>query len=71
MAAEGPEKNQLIDAIVHRLQEITDKKIRSKWELIVKEAANGTIHSPKSKIEDAKQFAPQHNSIQKVPKKGI
>ena len=43
MVCKGPELMSLINAISYRLPEVTDRKIRNKWQQILVDAANGTL----------------------------
>lgn len=41
--SQGDDRDKLMSAITSRLPEITDRKIRSKWEQIIKDAAAGIL----------------------------
>jgi hypothetical protein len=42
---DGSDLQGLIKAIANRLPEVTDRKIRNKWEQILIDAANGTLQT--------------------------
>ena len=65
--ATGAEKELLLNTIYQRLPEITDRKIRSKWEQIVQNAANNIFLNEERKIDGGYPTHPSQAPSQQIP----
>ena len=65
--ATGAEKELLMNTIYQRLPEITDRKIRSKWEQIIQNAANNIFLNEERKIDDGYPTHPSQGPSQQIP----
>ena len=65
--ATGAEKELLMNTIYQRLPEITDRKIRSKWEQIVQNAANNIFLNEERKVDGGYPTHPSQGPPHQMP----
>lgn len=69
---QGEQLTELIKTIAQRLPEVTDRKIRGKWDQILHEAANGNFGRGTKRVEinDANsQMSPHSDYFNNSPEK--